>query len=110
MSFGKLGRRWLRRVVFHGRGSHLAQMRVWALVGLTSLLATIWKLLIQLDKLYSDDFWRTVFGHDPVNKLGQNGFLLLILYVLGAGVWWVVTVLLLEMGKIWGRRVGLQSA
>jgi hypothetical protein len=101
MSLKQSIRLWLRRGIFRGSEMRLSGMRSWALFVLTAWLAIIWKMLIEMDKAYGGDFWRAVFGRDPIRALGPNGLMLLALYAVGAAIWWGVTAGLVAIGKIW---------
>ena len=79
------------------------------MLGLTAFLAVVWKFIVQLDKLYTDDFWLAVFGKEPLNDLGVSGLKMLVLYVIGAVIWWLTTLFLLQIGKVWGKRFGVES-
>ncbi|HEX8902576.1 hypothetical protein [Vitreimonas sp.] len=83
------------------------RLRAWALFVVTSLLAIFWKLLLELDKLFSKEFWLAVFGPTPLEDLGPNGLILLAFYAVGAVIWWMVTSVLLWAGRQWVQRVGL---
>lgn len=73
----------------------------------TVLLASISKMLLELDKLFSNDFWLAVLGGTPIEDLGPNGLIMLVVYIAGAVLWWMVTALLLKVSQIWLQRFGL---
>ena len=106
MSFREKVKSRVEKVVFKGNAKTLDDLRSWSLFALTFVLLTVWKGISVLDGVYTVDFWMAVYGADPIADLKVSGLVLLLFYLAGALVWWVVTIFLIRLGKVWMRRLG----
>ena len=107
MNFREKSKLRLERLIYKKGAKTLDNLRSWSLFVLTLFFLIVWKGVSVLDGVFTADFWMAVYGADPVTDLQVSGFLLLLFYLVGALVWWVVTIYLVRLGKVWMRRLGL---